>query len=56
MARAIQPCFTMYDGDAIFCFSLGNIQVDEIMLGMMSTEAARLAIVNAVKSSVVIDQ
>jgi L-aminopeptidase/D-esterase-like protein len=51
MGRAMQPCFTAYDGDMIFCLSIGDLEADEIQIGMMCNEATRLAIVNAVAKS-----
>jgi L-aminopeptidase/D-esterase-like protein len=51
MARAISPVFTRYDGDIIFCFSLGEHQAKEPIIGAMAAEAVRQAIVNAVKQS-----
>jgi L-aminopeptidase/D-esterase-like protein len=52
MARAISPIFTRYDGDIIFCFSLGEHKTSESVIGTMAAHAVRQAIVNAVKHSV----
>lgn len=52
MARAISPVFTRYDGDIIFCFSLGEYEAKESVVGVMAVEAVRRAIVNAVKYSI----
>lgn len=54
MARAISPVFTRYDGDIAFCFSLGDMQASENVVGVMAAEAVRQAIVNAVKNSVLV--
>jgi L-aminopeptidase/D-esterase-like protein len=54
MARAISPVFTCYDGDIVFCFSLGKEKASEQVVGTMAAEAVRQAIINAVKNSVII--
>lgn len=54
VARAIKPVFTLFDGDAIFCCSIGNLAADELVLGAMVAEATRQAIVNAVQDTEVI--
>lgn len=54
MARAISPIFTRFDGDIVFCFSLGNIEATELTVGAMAAEAIRLAILDAVKESDVV--
>jgi len=54
MARAISPVFTRYDGDIIFCFSLGKHHASEEVVSTMAAEAVRQAIVNSVQNSVVI--
>jgi L-aminopeptidase/D-esterase-like protein len=51
MARAISPAFTAYDGDIVFCFSLGEYEISEKIIGAMAAEAVRQAIMNAVKKS-----
>jgi len=50
-ARAISPIFTRYDGDILFCISIGERIASELTVGTMAAEAVRLAIVNAVKDS-----
>ena len=52
MARAISPVFTRYDGDILFCASLGERLAAETVVSAMAAEAVRQAIVNAVKDSV----
>lgn len=54
MAHAITPVFTRYDGDIVFCVSLGEHKVSEMIVGCLAVEASRLAILNAVKGSNVI--
>lgn len=54
IARAITPIFTRYDGDILFCFSIGTHQASELTIGTIATEVVRLAILNAVKDSVVL--
>jgi len=54
MARAISPVFTRYDGDIVFCFSLGERQATEKIVSTMAAEAVRQAIVNAVKDSIIL--
>lgn len=55
MARAISPVFTRYDGDILFCFSLGERLATEKVVSTMAAEAVRQAIVNAVKDSIVLE-
>jgi len=54
MARAISPCFTQYDGDILFCVSVGDKVASELSVGTLAAEAVRLAILNAVKDAEVI--
>lgn len=49
MARAISPVFTRFDGDIVFCMSVGNIAASELTVGAMAAEAVRRAIIDAVK-------
>ncbi len=56
MARTISPAFTHYDGDIVFCMSLGEVNADEISVGAMAAEAVRLAILDAVKNSVIVKE
>lgn len=55
MARAISPVFTKYDGDILFCASLGDKLASESVVGAMAAEAVQQAIVNAVKNSTVVE-
>lgn len=54
IARATQPAFTRYDGDVVFCSSLGTIQAEEVVVGSLAAKATHLAILNAVQDSLVI--
>lgn len=51
MARAVSPAFTRYDGDIIFCVSLGEHIACELTVGTLAAEVMRQAIENAVKGS-----
>jgi L-aminopeptidase/D-esterase-like protein len=46
--RAIAPVFTHYDGDMVFCVSLGEKSAAELAIGTVAAEVVRRAIVNAV--------
>jgi L-aminopeptidase/D-esterase-like protein len=51
LARAIQPCHTMVDGDTIFALSLGKEptpEVDISQLGALAAEVVSIAIVRAI--------
>lgn len=54
MARAISPVFTRYDGDIVFCFSLGERLAREEVVSTMAAEAVRQAIINSVKDSIIL--
>lgn len=51
MGRAIAPIFTRFDGDILFCISVGDQLASELTVGTMAAEAVRLAILDAVKES-----
>lgn len=55
MARAIVPIFTRYDGDILFCVSVGNEVASEITIGALAAEAVRNAILDGVKNSSRVD-
>ena len=48
MARAINPCHTMYDGDTIFALSLGDKTGDITTIGAIAAELASEAIKRAI--------
>jgi L-aminopeptidase/D-esterase-like protein len=54
MARAISVAFTRFDGDMIFCVSVGDHDAGELTVGALAAEAVRLAIMDAVKDSEII--
>jgi L-aminopeptidase/D-esterase-like protein len=51
VARAIDPCHTMYDGDAIFALSLGKEQCDVNLIGVTAAHLVSEAIIRAVTSA-----
>lgn len=54
IARTISPIFTRFDGDILFCVSIGDYVASELTIGTMAAEAVRLAILDAVKHSEVL--
>ena len=48
IARAISPCLTMYDGDALFAISLGEKSADINALGSVAAEVVATAITRAI--------
>ena len=54
MARAISPVFTRFDGDIVFCLSVGQMSASELTVGAMAAEAVRLAILDAVKEAEIV--
>ena len=48
IARTINPCCTMYDGDALFALSLGERESDINVLGSLAAEIVAKAILRAV--------
>ncbi len=48
IARTIDPCRTMYDGDVIFALSCGKKKVDINALGSVAAEVVATAIIRAV--------
>lgn len=55
IARAVYPAFTRADGDIVFCVSLGELNANELTVGVTAAELTRQAIVNAVKKSEIIE-
>jgi L-aminopeptidase/D-esterase-like protein len=49
IARSIDPCHTMYDGDALFALSLGEKEADVNALGAAAAEVVSEAIVRAIE-------
>lgn len=48
IARTIDPCRTMYDGDVVFALSSGEKKVDINALGSVAAEVVAMAIIRAV--------
>jgi len=51
VARAVNPCHTMYDGDAIFAISIGEQTGDITALGTAAAEVVASAIVRAIQQA-----
>jgi L-aminopeptidase/D-esterase-like protein len=51
IARTIDPCHTMYDGDALFALSLGEKKADLSALGAAAAEVVAGAIVRAIQQA-----
>ena len=51
IARTIDPCHTMYDGDALFALSLGGKEADVSALGAVAAEVVAEAIVRAIQKA-----
>jgi L-aminopeptidase/D-esterase-like protein len=51
IARTIDPCHTMYDGDALFALSSGNKEADFNVLGATAAEVVAEAIVRAIRKA-----
>ncbi len=49
LARAIRPCHTPYDGDAVFVVSCGNRRATSLEVGVAAARAAAVAIRRAVR-------
>lgn len=48
IARAIDPCHTMYDGDTIFALSVGQEHCDVNLIGVVAAHLVSAAIIRAV--------
>ena len=51
IARTIDPCHTMYDGDALFALSLGDKEADLTALGAAAAQVVAQAIVRAIRKA-----
>lgn len=49
VARAVQPAHTPYDGDVVFCISVGDDSGDVMALGSVAADLVATAIMRAVK-------
>lgn len=45
IAQAVRPAFTLFDGDAVFAVSCGDVQINASQLAALAQEVVRLAIV-----------
>ena len=50
-ARSINPVHTSIDGDSIFAVSVGNIQADQDLVGILAADVVSEAIVRAVENA-----
>ena len=50
-ARSIQPVHTSADGDSIYAVSVGDVAVDQDLVGMLAAEVVSEAILRAVRSA-----
>ena len=50
-ARSINPVHTSADGDSIYAVSLGDLQADQDLVGMLAAEVVSEAIIRAVESA-----
>ena len=50
-ARSINPVHTSADGDSIYAVSIGNVQADQDLIGMLAADVVSEAIVRAVENA-----
>lgn len=50
-ARSIQPVHTSADGDSIYAVSVGSLQTDQDLVGLLAAEVVSTAITRAVKNA-----
>ena len=51
MARAIRPVHTSADGDSVFALSVGEVEADQDLVGLLAAEVIAEAIIRAVESA-----
>ncbi len=51
MARSIRPVHTSADGDSVFALSVGHVEADQDLVGLLAAEVISEAIVRAVRSA-----
>ncbi len=51
MARSIRPVHTSADGDSVFALSVGDVEADQDLVGLLGAEAVSEAVVRAVRSA-----
>lgn len=49
--RVIRPSHTMYDGDAIFALSVGNVEADVNVIGLLAANVIEQAVLNGIKNA-----
>ncbi len=50
-ARSIRPVHTSFDGDSIYAVSIGEVEADREVVGLLAAEVVSEAIIRAVKSA-----
>ena len=51
MARSIRPVHTSADGDSVFALSVGEVEADQDLVGLLGAEMISEAIIRAVESA-----
>ena len=51
MARSIRPVHTTADGDSVYALSVGDIEADQDLVGLLGAEVISEAIVRAVENA-----
>lgn len=55
LGRVIRPIHTMYDGDTIFALSVGKVEADVNVIGLLAANVIEQAVINGVKKAITID-
>jgi L-aminopeptidase/D-esterase-like protein len=50
-ARTMRPAHSMYDGDTIFAMSIGEVEADQSVVGLLAARVVEQAILTAVKEA-----
>ena len=50
-ARAMRPAHSMYDGDTIFAMSIGSIEADLSVVGLLAARVMERAVIAAVENA-----
>jgi L-aminopeptidase/D-esterase-like protein len=48
IARTVDPCHTVFDGDALFALSLGGKEADINVLSLAAAETVAMAIIRSI--------
>ncbi len=51
LVRTIRPIHTAFDGDTLFALGCGNLEIDQILLGMLAGDVVSQAVVRAVTTA-----